>query len=98
MATAYSRQNARAWYNPGATGSPTGPAWVERLRIDQLGCPYLCKAHRWAGYHCHGQFTVRKGTVFEDSPIPLHIWFQAAHLMCSNKKGTAAISFTACWA
>src|ERR1700689_400872 len=44
----------------------------------------------WKCYHCRGQFTVRKGTVFEDSPIPLHIWFQAAHLMCSSKKGISS--------
>src|SRR5665213_1103323 len=41
-------------------------------------------------YHCRGQFTVRKGTVFEDSPVPLHLWFQAAHLLCSSKKGISA--------
>lgn len=41
-------------------------------------------------YHCRGQFTVRKGTVFEDSKVPLHIWFQAAHLMCSSKKGISS--------
>lgn len=41
-------------------------------------------------YHCRGQFTVRKNTVFEDSPIPLHIWFQAAFLMVSSKKGISS--------
>lgn len=44
----------------------------------------------WKCYHCRSQFTVRKGTVFEDSPIPLHIWFQAAHLLCSSKKGVSS--------
>lgn len=39
---------------------------------------------------CRKQFTVRKGTVFEDSPVPLHIWFQAAFLMCSSKKGVSS--------
>jgi transposase-like protein len=39
---------------------------------------------------CRAQFTVRKGTVFEDSHIPLHMWFQAAYLMCSSKKGVSA--------
>ena len=39
---------------------------------------------------CRKQFTVRKGTVFEDSPVPLHIWFQAAYLMCSSKKGISS--------
>ena len=39
---------------------------------------------------CCGQFTVRKNTVFESSHIPLHIWFQAAFLMCSSKKGVSS--------
>src|ERR1700726_1898416 len=41
-------------------------------------------------YDCRKQFTVRKGTLFEDSPIPLHVWFQAAYLMCSSKKGVSS--------
>lgn len=44
----------------------------------------------WKCYHCRGQFTVRKGTVFEFSHIKLHQWFQAAFLMCSSKKGVSA--------
>jgi transposase-like protein len=39
---------------------------------------------------CRKQFTVRKGTVFEDSKVPLHLWFQAAYLMCSSKKGVSS--------
>ncbi len=39
---------------------------------------------------CRKQFTVRKGTIFEDSPVPLHIWFQAAYLLCSSKKGISS--------
>jgi transposase-like protein len=44
----------------------------------------------WKCYHCKGKFTVRIGTIFEDSPLPLHLWFQAAYLMCSSKKGVSA--------
>lgn len=39
---------------------------------------------------CRQQFTVKVGTVFESSHIPLHKWFQAAHLMASSKKGISA--------
>ena len=39
---------------------------------------------------CRGQFTVRMGTVFEESHIPLFKWLQAIHLMCSSKKGISA--------
>lgn len=41
-------------------------------------------------YDCRKQFTVRVGTVFERSHVPLHVWFQAAYLMCSSKKGVSS--------
>jgi transposase-like protein len=41
-------------------------------------------------YDCRNQFTVRKGTVFEDSHAPLHLWFQAAYLLMSSKKGISS--------
>ena len=36
---------------------------------------------------CRKQFTVKMGTIFEDSHAPLRLWLQAIHLMCSSKKG-----------
>lgn len=39
---------------------------------------------------CRKQFTVRIGTIFEESHLPLHLWLQAIHLMCSSKKGVSA--------
>ena len=44
----------------------------------------------WKCYHCKGKFTVRIGTIFEDSHVELRLWFQAAYLMCSSKKGVSA--------
>jgi len=44
----------------------------------------------WKCYHCRQQFTVRKGTVFEESRLKLHQWFQAAYLLCSSKKGCSS--------
>ena len=41
----------------------------------------------WKFYHCRGQFTVRKGTVFESRHLKLHQWFQATYLLCFSKKG-----------
>jgi len=40
--------------------------------------------------HCRKQFTVKIGTVFESSHVPLYKWFQAAFLMVSSKKGISA--------
>jgi transposase-like protein len=44
----------------------------------------------WKCYHCRGQFTVRKGTVFEASHLKLHQWFQVAYFLCSSKKGISS--------
>ena len=44
----------------------------------------------WRCKACRGQFTVRKGTIFEESHIPLHKWLQAIHLMVSSKKGVSS--------
>lgn len=39
---------------------------------------------------CRKQFTVKVGTVFESSHIPLHKWLQATFLTVSSKKGISA--------
>jgi transposase-like protein len=44
----------------------------------------------WKCYDCRKQLTVRKGTIFEDSKVGLHLWFQAAYLMCASKKGVSS--------
>jgi transposase-like protein len=41
-------------------------------------------------YACRKQFRVTVGTVFESSHIPVHLWLQAAYLMCSSKKGISS--------
>ena len=47
-------------------------------------------------YACRKPFTVKVGTIFEASHVPMHLWLQAIYLMCSSKKGvSAATSFTA---
>lgn len=38
-------------------------------------------------YACRKTFTVRMGTIFEDSHFPLRLWLQAIQLMCGSKKG-----------
>lgn len=38
-------------------------------------------------YACRKPFTVRMGSIFESSHLPLHFWLQAIHLMCASKKG-----------
>ena len=43
---------------------------------------YNCK-------ECRKPFTVRVGTIFESSHLPLHLWLQIIHLMCASKKGVS---------
>lgn len=44
----------------------------------------------WKCKGCRKQFTVTKGTIFEDSHIPLNVWLMTIHLLCSSKKGISA--------
>jgi transposase-like protein len=44
-------------------------------------------------YACRKPFTVKVGTIFEKSHIPMRIWLQAMHLLCSSKKGFSANQF-----
>jgi transposase-like protein len=43
---------------------------------------------------CRKQFTVRIGTIFEDSHIPLNRWLMAIHLMTSSKKGVSSLQLS----
>jgi transposase-like protein len=41
-------------------------------------------------YDCRKPFTVRVGTIFEDSHVKLHLWLQAIFLVAASKKGISA--------
>ncbi len=41
-------------------------------------------------YQCRKPFTVRMGTIFEASKVPLHIWLQAMFLVAGSKKGISS--------
>lgn len=81
--------------------------FIERLRWnDQPACPrcgdtnvYQMKGRDgerntrflWKCRGCNRQFTVRIGTIFEDSRIPLRLWCHAFWRSCSSKKGVSAL-------
>jgi transposase-like protein len=44
----------------------------------------------WRCRSCKQQFTVTKGTVFEDTHVPLSKWLLALHLLAASKKGMSA--------
>lgn len=47
--------------------------------------------YRWRCHGCKDQFTVRKGTVLEDSRIPLRHWCFAFWRATTSKKGVSAL-------
>jgi transposase-like protein len=58
-----------------------------------VGKSYVTKRegkYRCGEKECRKDFTVKVGTVFEASHIPLHKWLLAAYLLCSSKKGMSS--------
>jgi transposase-like protein len=53
---------------------------------------YLKNARRWKCYEKHplSQFSLKVGTVFEDSPIPLQKWLPALWLLTNCKNGISS--------
>ena len=75
--------------------------YLENLRYNKQKpiCPRCLSnektcIHKKAGlYSCSGckrEFTIRKGTIFEDSPLPLVKWFQAFYYEISNIKAMSS--------
>ena len=44
----------------------------------------------WKCYECRKPFTVKIGTIFEDSKVPMRIWLQAMYLIVGSKKGISS--------
>jgi transposase-like protein len=68
---------------------PEGPVCPHCGGIDRIS-PMKGKSTRigtYKCYQCRKPFTVKVGTVFEASHIPMRVWLQAMVLMCASKKG-----------
>jgi hypothetical protein len=44
----------------------------------------------WKCYECRKPFTVKIGTIFESSKVPMRIWLQAMYLVAGSKKGISS--------
>jgi transposase-like protein len=69
---------------------PKGPHCPKCGGFDRITPVKGGRAGLWRCGPCKREFTVTVGTIFERSHIPLHKWFQAAHLLASSKKGISA--------
>ncbi|MEX2226991.1 MAG: IS1595 family transposase [Dehalococcoidia bacterium] len=70
----------------GGSGAYRIEGKAKKLKSGRMQGPrslYKCKA-------CKRQFSVTKGTIFEDSKVPLRTWLIVMYRMCSSKKGVSA--------
>jgi transposase-like protein len=81
---AYAWVEARLWPSGPVCPHCGGFARIGKLqgKSTRIGA-YKC-------YQCRKPFTVKVGTVFEDSHVPMHYWLQAMYLMCASKKGVSS--------
>jgi transposase-like protein len=72
---------------------------VAKMRwLDGPECPacaakkpyYLKTQKRWKCRDCRRQFSVKLGTIFEDSPIPLQKWLPALWLLTNSRNGVSS--------
>jgi transposase-like protein len=70
---------------------PEGPVCPHCGNVDQKAIGRLNGKTSRPGlrkcYACRKTFTVRIGSIFEDSHFPLHLWLQAIQLITASKKG-----------
>lgn len=66
-------------------GKPQCP-YCEHDKVYELKGKYP----RWKCAACREQFSVRVGTIFEDSHLPLRKWFFAMYLATAHKKGISS--------
>src|SRR6202162_2497075 len=86
----HSEEAAYAWVE--ARGGPEGPICPHCGGVDRIS-KMKGKSTRIGAYKCYQcrkPFTVKVGTVFEASHVPMRLWLQAMFLMCSSKKGISS--------
>jgi len=81
---AYDYVEARVWPH-GATCPKCG----ERDRVSKMGGKST-RIGAYKCYQCRKPFTVKIGTIFEASHVPMNLWLQAIYLMCASKKGISS--------
>ncbi len=81
---AYKFIEARVWPN-----GPVCPHCGCFERVGKMGGKST-RIGTYKCYDCRKPFTVKIGTIFESSHVPLRLWLQAIFLIASSKKGISA--------
>ncbi len=69
--------------------------WPNGIACPRMGCgsadvQAIATRKIWRCKECKRQFSVRVGTIFEDSPLPLTKWLPAFWLLANTKNGTSS--------
>lgn len=83
-AAAYAYIEARIWPN-----GPVCPHCGGVERIGKMGGKST-RIGTYKCYQCRKPFTVKIGTIFEASHVPLNVWLQAMYLIAGSKKGISS--------
>ena len=81
---AYAYIEARLWPH-----GPVCPHCGSNERISKMQ-GHSTRIGVYKCYSCRKQFTVKVGTIFESSHIPLRLWLQAITLIAASKKGISS--------
>jgi len=65
-------------------------AEVRCPRCDSKRHSFLATRRVWKCLDCKKQFSVKVGTIFEDSPLPLSKWLPAMWMICNCKNGISS--------
>jgi transposase-like protein len=81
---AYRYVEARLW--------PEGPTCPHCGGVDRIGKMggKSTRIGAYKCYQCRKPFTVKIGTIFEASHVPMRIWLQAMYLVAGSKKGISS--------
>ncbi len=76
-----------------ATMFVAGLRWPEGVtcpHCEGKECPYVASRRIWQCKGCRKQFSVKVGSIFEDSPIPLSKWLPAMWMLVNCKNGVSS--------
>ena len=81
---AYAYVEARIW--------PQGPVCPHCGGVERIGKMggKSTRVGAYKCYQCRKPFTVKIGTIFEDSKVPMRLWLQAMYLIAGSKKGISS--------
>lgn len=71
--------------------------WSDQPTCPFCGCPRVWLFSNGTQYKCAAcrkLFTVKIGTLFEGSKIPLYKWFKAIHQVVTNPEGTTSLGLS----